>query len=125
MMKYIKRSERILKAAAFNAGLKSVGGVVKEVAEYSKWHELQNGINAGSRIQFKMFIMEADLSKIGGSVGYYLKDDMGMVASDVVANVNDVKDWLVGHSYKTVHDWYIQDCGMSEETWREWNASND
>ena len=54
MMKYIKRSERILKAAAFNAGLKSVGGVVEEVAEYSKWHELQNGINAGSRIQFKM-----------------------------------------------------------------------
>ena len=124
-MKYIKRSERILKADAFNAGLKSVGGVVEEVAEYSKWHELQNGINAGSRIQFKMFIMKADLSKIGGPVGYYLKDGMGMVASDVVVNVNDVKDWLVGHSYKTVHDWYIQDCGMSEETWREWNASND
>ena len=65
-MKYIKRSERLLKAAAFNVGLKSAGGVVKEVAEYSKWHELRNGDHAGSRIQVKMFIAKADMSKVSG-----------------------------------------------------------
>ena len=124
-MKYFKKSERIIKAMAFNAGIKSVGGVVKEVAEYSKWHELQNGINAGSRIQLKMFVMKVDLSKANGSVGYYLKDGMGMVASDIVTDINDIKRWLADHSYKTIHDWYVQDCGMSEETWKEWNASND
>ena len=124
-MKYIKRSERLLKASAFNVGLKSAGAVVKEVAEYSKWHELQNGINAGSRIQVKMFIMKADVSKVSGVIGYYLKDDMGMIASGVVTDINDIKCWLVDHGYKTVHDWYIQDCGMSEETWNEWNTSND
>ena len=124
-MKYFKRSERILKAAVFNAGMKSAGGVAKEVAEYSKWHELQNGYHAGSRIQVKMFIMKADLSKVNGTVGYYLKDDMGMVASEIVVDINDIKRWLVDHGYKTVHDWYIQDCGMSEETWREWNTNND
>ena len=124
-MKYVKRSERLLKAATLNAGLKSAGGVVREVAEYSKWHELQNGINAGSKVQIKMFIMKADLSKVSGVVGYYLKDDMGMVASDLVVDINDIKRWLADHSYKTVHDWYVQDCGMSEETWKEWNTSND
>ena len=120
-MKYFKRSERIIKAMAFNAGIKSVGGIVKEVAEYSKWHEQ----DTGSRIQVKMFVMKVDLSKVNGSVGYYLKDGMGMVASDIVLGINDIKRWLVDHGYKTVHDWYVQDCGMSEETWREWNANND
>lgn len=124
-MKYIKRSERILKAAALNAGLKSAGGVVREVAEYSKWHELQSGINAGSRVQIKMFIMKADLSKVSGVIGYYLKDDMGMIASDLVTDINDIKHWLADHGYKTIHDWYVQDCGMSEETWHEWNTNND
>lgn len=124
-MKYMKRSERVLKAAAFNVGLKSAGGVVSEVAEYSKWHELQNGVCAGSRIQVKMFIMKADMSKVSGVVGYYLKDGMGMIASDIVIDINEIKCFLVDHGYKTVHDWYTQDCGMSEETWKEWNTSND
>lgn len=120
-MKYFKRSERIMKAMAFNAGIKSVGGAVKEVAEYSKWHEQ----DADSRIQVKMFVMKVDLGKVNGNVGYYLKDGMGMVASDVVLDINDIKCWLVDHGYKTVHDWYVQDYGMSEETWHEWNTSND
>lgn len=124
-MKYFKRSERILKAAAFNTGLKSAGGVVQEVAEYSKWHEFQNGVHAGSKIQMKMFIMKADMSKVSGIVGYYLKDGMGMVASDIVVDINEIKCLLADHGYKTVHDWYTQDCGMSEETWKEWNTSND
>ena len=124
-MKYFKRSERIMKAIAFNAGVKSVGGTVKEVAEYSKWHEFQDEYRAGSRIQVKMRIVKVDLGKVNGNVGYYLKDDMGMVASDVVLDINDIKCWLVDHGYKTVHDWYIQDCGMSEETWHAWNTSND
>lgn len=124
-MKHFKRSERIMKAAAFNAGIKSAGGVVKEVAEYSKWHELQNGDYTGSRIQVKMFIVKVNLSKVNGNVGYYLNDDMGMIASDITLDINDIKRWLVDHGYKAIHDWYVQDCGMSEETWREWNTSND
>lgn len=124
-MKYIKRSERILKATAFNVGLKLAGGVVREIAEYSKWHELQNGEYAGCRTQVKMFIVKADMSKVSGIVGYFLKDSMGMVASDIVTDINDIKHWLDDHGYKTIHDWYVQDCGMSEETWKEWNKSND
>lgn len=125
-MMYIKKSERILKAVAFNAGLKSVGADVEEIAEYSKWHELQNGEYAGCRIQVKMFIVKADMSKVsGGVVGYYLKDGEGMIASDIVADINEIKYWLADHGYKTVHDWYIQDYGMSEETWKEWNKSDD
>ena len=124
-MKYIKRSERILEAAAFNVGLKSIGGVVREIAEYSKWHELQSGEHTGSKVQIKMFIVKVDISKVNGSIGYYLKDSMGMVASDIVTDINDIKHWLDDHGYKTIHDWYVQDCGMSEETWKEWNKSND
>lgn len=124
-MKYTKKSERILKADALNVGLKSAGGVVKEVAEYSKWHELQSGEYAGGRVQVKMFIVKVDMSKVNGVVGYYLKDSMSMVASDIVTDINDIKRWLAEHDYKTIHDWYVQDCGMSEETWREWNKSND
>lgn len=124
-MKYIKRSERILKATAFNTGLKSIGIVVKEVAEYSKWHELQSGEHAGNRVQIKMLIVKVDMSKVNGSIGYYLKDSMGMVASDIVTDINDIKRWLDDHGYKTIHDWYVQDYGMDEETWKEWNKSND
>ena len=124
-MNYIKRSERIMEAASFNAVMKAIGGAVKEVAEYSKWHELQNGEHAGSRVPDKMFIMKVDMSKVSGVVGYYLKDNMGMVAAYIATDINDIKRWLIDHSYKTAHDWYIQDCGMSEETWREWNTSND
>lgn len=120
-MKYFKRSERIVKAMVLNAGIKSVGGIVKEVAEYSKWHEQ----DTGSRIQVKMFVIKADFGKVNGTVGYYLKDGMGMVASDIVTDINDIKCWLDDHGYKTIHDWYVQDCGMSEKTWKEWNKSND
>lgn len=124
-MKYIKKSKRILKADAFNVGLKSVGGVVKEVAEYSKWHELQSGEHISCRVQVKMLIVKVDMSKVNGAVGYYLKDGIGMVASDIVTDINDIKCWLDNHGYKTIHDWYVQDYGMSEETWKEWNKSND
>lgn len=120
-MKYIKRSERMIKASAISTGIKGAGGIVTEVAEYSKWHELQNG----GRIQIKMFIMKADATKVNGNICYYLKDGMNMLASDMTLDINEIKSWLVCNGYKTVHDWYVQDCGMSEETWREWNTGND
>ena len=53
-MNYIKRSERFIKAANMFKTIRDAGGVVKEIAEYSKWHNL----NEGSRIQVTLTIVK-------------------------------------------------------------------
>lgn len=120
-MMYIKKSERFIKSADFTKSLHDAGATVKEIAEYSKWVELYNG----GRIQAKLTIMCVDSRSIGGNVGYYMKDNFGMVACYPVNDINEIKSWINAHNYKTIKDWYIQDYGMSEETWKEWNSSND
>lgn len=117
-MTYIKRSERFMKAANFVKPIKDNGGTVREVGEYSKWRT----IHEGGKIQVTFTILEM---KVSGNTGYILKDTLGMLASYPTQDVNELKNFLCEKGFKPIKDWYIQDCGMSEETWREWNSSND
>ena len=118
-MKYYKRSERCLKASAINKAIEEVCGTkAKTLEEYSRWKDLDNG----SRIQVKFEIVRIKTDKV---TGYYLKDSLGFVASETTTDLKDVKEWLKSHGFKTTHDWYIEDNGMSEETWNAWNQSND
>lgn len=117
-MTYFKRNERFIKTAVLTKPVKDAGGVIKEIEEYSKWHDLDNG----GRIQLTLTIVRMSN---GSNEAYILSDNLGFVASQPTTDLSDVKDWLVVHGYKTTHDWYTQDCGMTEETWKEWNGSND
>ena len=116
-MKYIKRNERFMKASAMFKVITDNGGFVNEVAEYSKWHELPNG-----RIQVTLKLMKIQANN---NAGYILEDNMGMLASYAISDLGEMKKFLVDHGFKPIKDWYIQDCGMSDETWKEWNTSND
>lgn len=121
-MEYIKRKDRVLKASGFNAGIKSVDGTVKTLGEYSKWHNLKNDMG---RIQVKMDIIEVYIPSAEVKRAYYLKDELGYMASIVCGDLKEVKQWLTDHGFKTIKDWYIEDNGMSEETWKIWNSEGE
>lgn len=116
-MQYFKRKERFFKAAIFAKNIKEVGGTVREVAEYSKWKELDHG-----RIQVRFTIIEF-ATKVGKT--YLMTDNEGLVACQVTPDLEEIKSFLTKHGFKPTKDWYIQDCGMTEETWKEWNSCND
>lgn len=117
-MQYIKRSERFIKAANFVKPIKDHGGVVREIGEYAKWQT----IHEDGKIQVTFIILEM---KVNNNAGYVLKDNFGMIASYPTQDVNELKNFLSEKGFKPIKDWYIQDCGMSEETWNAWNCSND
>ena len=117
-MNYIKRKDRCVKASAMTKVIKDSGGSAKEIAEYSKWHN----INEGSRIQVTLKIIRMEAN---GNVGYILEDNLGMLASYVTNDLDEVKTFLTDHGFKPIKEWYLQDCGMTEETWNAWNQSND
>ena len=97
-MKYVKKSERFMKSAVFTKGFRDAGATVKEIAEYSKWVDLYNG----GKVQATLTIMCVDAQSIGGNVGYYMKDNLGMVACYPVNDLNEIKSWLKAHNYKTI-----------------------
>lgn len=120
-MEYIKRKDRTLKASAFNAGMKAVNGTTRMIGEYAKWKDLDNG----SRIQMKFDIIEVSVPNGPVNKAYYLRDGLGFMASIVCGDLKDVKQWLIDHGFKTIKDWYIEDNGMSEETWKIWNSEGE
>lgn len=117
-MNYIKRSDRCIKASAMTKVIKDSGGVAKEIAEYSKWHNRTDG----SRIQVTLIIVKMEAN---GNTAYILKDNLGMLASYPNPDLDEMKTFLAEHGFKPIKDWYLQDCGMTEETWDAWNQSND
>jgi hypothetical protein len=117
-MTYIKKSERFIKAANFTKPIKDNGGTVREAGEYSKWKHIDEYRKV--QVSFTILAMSAN-----GNTAYILKDNMGMVASYPTQDINELKSFLAEKGFKPIKDWYIQDCGMSEETWKEWNTSND
>ncbi len=117
-MMYIKRNERFVKAANFTKPIRDNGGKVKEIAEYAKWHN----INEHDKVQVGFIILEV---AVNGNKAYILKDNFGMMASYPTQDLDELKTFLVEKGFKPIKDWYLQDCGMSEETWKEWNSCND
>ena len=118
-MTLYKKSERVLKMSLLIKGLKEIGCTFREIGEFSKWKEVQDG-----RLQVTMTIYE--MTRPDDENKYYLVSDvLGRLACEVQKDKKEVLDRMKAHGYKTTHDWYIQDYGMSEETWREWNNMGD
>lgn len=112
-MKLYKKSERLLKTAATLKSFRAIGFTTKHIGEWDRWKELEDG-----RIQVKIDIYEV----VGnGMTCYFASDTLGRVASAMITDLQEVMDWLKEHNYKPDKQWYMEDFGMSEELWNEWN----
>ena len=114
MLKMYKRSERVLQVSCMIKAMRNCGSEVKNLGEYMKWKELENG----SRISVSLTLYQA---KTLDRIAYFFEDSLGKLACEAFVNINDGYEWLKSHGFKTDHDFYIQDYGMTEETWAEWN----
>lgn len=123
MLELLKRSERTIKVKSFLSTMRAIGNKTREIEEFKKWKELSDG----SRITMSITVFEiaVDQSKFGGNgiaKVYCMEDTLGMEMQKSFTNdLNEIKRWLKEKGYKTVKRFYIEDCGMTEETWEEWN----
>lgn len=116
-MKFWKNSERLVKGGVFRKSIKDMGGQVKEIGEYSKWVDVAHG-----RIQNKITVYE-----LNGTFQtmYLLCDNLDRAVCEMQTDKEEVMGYLKEHGWKTTKDWYIEDCGMSEETWNVWNGTEE
>lgn len=113
-MKLYKRSERTLDTRTLLTALKKTGHTVSRVGEWSRWREL----SIGGRLQVKITVYEV---KSDMFTAYLVSDTLDHVAAPLAESKQEVLDWLKEKGYKTTKRWYLEDYGMSEETWNEWN----
>lgn len=113
-MKLFKKSERKIRTADMINTWKVVGCHVKNLGEYKRWVELEDG-----KVSVSMTIYEAKAE--GMPTGYFLSDSLGRVACQTVLDKQEIMNWLKEHGYKTDKEFYMEDMGMDEETWEEWN----
>lgn len=122
MLELLKRSERTMKLSKAFQTYRTLGGKIKNVGEYTKWKELRDG-----KISVTVNIYEIilDTRKFGGETidtFYMMEDSLGMAMLKTASrNLEEIKTWLKDHNYKTTKNFYLEDYGMDEETWNEWN----
>lgn len=117
-MKLFKKNERQIKANSMLNTFRKIGGETKNVGEFKKWKELYDG----SRISVSINVYEI---RYEGETMYLLEDTLGRVCAEIQKDKKEIMDWLNAHGYKTVHKFYIEDCGMTEETWKIWNSEEE
>ena len=113
-MELFKKSERIIKTSVLIKSMKANGAEFENLGEFMKWKELADG----SRLSVSMTLYQV---KANSNKCYFFSDSLGRMASPMVVDRKEAVDWLKNHGYKTTHDFYIEDYGMSEETWKEWS----
>ena len=114
-MKLYKKAERILKVGAMLKTFKETGYKTRHIGEWDRWKELSDG----GRLQVKIDVYEV---KNDMMTCYMLGDTLGRVAAQLTEDKADVMAWLQEHGYKTCKRWHIEEAGMSEELWNEWNG---
>lgn len=115
-MKLLKKSDRHMKSWDMVKAMKVVGGDGKDLGRWCKWKEVHDG-----RLQVKMDIFE--LVQPDGVKFYILSDSLDRVACPIVTDKNEVLSWLKEHGYKPEKQWYMEEAGMTEELWNEWNSA--
>ena len=118
-MKLFKKNERSLNASHMRATFRKCGYTVIKVGTYCKWKDLPDG----GRLQVELTIYRLECP--GGQTCYMVEDALGRVATELQIDKAEVMDWLEEHGYKTEKRWYLEDYGMSEETWAEWNCTTE
>lgn len=112
-MKLLKKSERTINAKKALTTYKKIGFTVENLGEFRKWKELPDG-----RIAVKMTVYKVENEDC---TAYFLEDILGRFACEAVTDAKEVFDWLKEKGYKTDKEFYLNDYGMDEETWEEWN----
>lgn len=113
-MKLYKKADRNTKTQDFLRIFKDTGFATQNIGEWKKWKELPDG-----RLSVSMTVYE--IKKDDQVQGYILSDTLQRVACPITLDKQEVMDWLKEKGYKTAKEWYLQDYGMTEEAWEEWN----
>lgn len=123
-MNLLKKSERMLKAQDIIKTYKTLGMTHSNLGTYCKWKEL----SIGGQLQVSLTIHKFSGNPVltnGAEAIYFLEDALGRVACQIISDKQEVMSWLKEHGYKTEKRWYIEDYGISEETWKAWNAGEE
>ena len=114
-MELKKKADRILKVQGMTKALKQTGaGTMRNLGTYCKWKNLPDG-----QLQVKMTIYEVKYSE---GTAYFMADTLDRICTSLNSDLDDMRGWLREHGYKTEKKWYLEDYGMDEDTWNEWNG---
>ena len=118
-MTLTKKADRVLPVRAFIACLRSNGMEIVNLGDFRKWKELRDG----SRLSVKLTLYRASASN--GKAAYFFSDSLDRIACAVNPNLEEMTAFLRDHGYKSDHDFYVEDYGMTEESYREWNSASE
>lgn len=124
MIELLKMSERKLNGFQCKKDFEEVGAKTKNLGTWKKWKTLKGGHD---RITVSVTVIEVHLCFNGfcakyDNVFYLLIDSLDKIMTKgYPKDFLDVEQWLREKGYKTEHDFYTQDYGMSEDDWIEWN----
>lgn len=113
-MKLYAKDERKAETSSMLKVMRECGYSTKHVGEWDRWKEM----SIGGRLQVKIDVYEVKNDVI---TAYLVSDTLGRVAAPLTEDKQEVMDWLEDKGYKTDKQWYMEDYGMDEETWEEWN----
>lgn len=123
MLQLLKRKERALKVSTFLQTMRQMQAETKEIGEYTKWKELSDGSRLS--VSVTVYKVTVDTRKFGGdkvNTLYCMKDSLGFEMQKVLTeDLEEIKTWLKEKGYKTTKQFYLEDYGMDEGTWEEWN----
>ena len=95
-------------------GLKEAGASVKRFSQLHKMIEREYG-----SIEYRYNIYE--ISTQYGKTAVAFHDGLNRLQYQA-DNAKELIKFLMDKGYKTSKKFYIEDCGMSEELWNEWNG---
>lgn len=105
-----------MKEAAYIKGMKDAGANVKK---FPQLHKMVERESCNCRIEYRYNIYE--ISTQFGKMAVAFHDGINRLQYQA----NDAKElieFLVSKGYKTSKKFYMEECGMSEELWNEWNG---
>lgn len=118
MITLYKNSERNLKSSDFIRSLKTaVNAEVNSLGEFRKWKE----ICTGHRISVSLTLYAVKLPN--DQIAYFFSDSLGRLACTLHPVLSDMFAYIRDHGFKTDHDFYVEDYGMTEEDYAIWNES--
>lgn len=115
MLEIIKVSERKMKASEYFSVFRKCGWKTNHLGEYDKWKDLSDG----GRLQVKINVYE--IIDNNEKKSYAMVDTLGRIMNPFVLDKEEIYNWLKEKGYKPDKQWYMEDFGMSEELWEEWN----
>lgn len=113
MLTIFKKSERNLNATQMLSVFRQMNYQTKHIGEFDKWKEA-NGIKYQAKINVYQINMD-------DKIAYVMADNFDRFMNPFTEDKKEIMNWLKEKGYKTDKQWYMEDCGMTEDLWNEWN----